>query len=417
MSLFYKNESANSNEIDRYIRRFRKKYIPERYNQVKMLDYLQDDEVYHYVSISNRADGKSFNYLHFFMRLAIDYDVGFLIITRHWTLQKSYVRTLNEIAKMFNDLDPKLLYFRNSDFYIRVMYKGDDHDLEIGLISDLTQVSDLKNESSYLANFPLIIFDEFLVFESEYFPDEYERLSLLYSSVNRRAKGSIPVIHNPKVFYLGNSINFSSPVLLGLNLFNRLEKQPLNSIYKYNKVVLEINKNEHANEDRVTEAFDEQNDNLANVVFTNNYYLIASEAEKKDLRVFGYHTIVKLKRNYLFIYYDYPKGLIMLSIHGFSKDYQYNLYPVDNKETSIYLKDSYFSNEYKRRFIVGRYKYDNVYTKSQVTNDSRLMILNISRIVREDHSKKVMNTSDSKQEKFKDDYIARTKAALLRRWL
>ena len=411
-----KNESANSDKFNRYVVRFRKKYIPKRYNQILLMDYLQDPKVFHLISISNRADGKSNNYIHFAMRMSIDFTVGFTIVARHWTVQKSYVRVLIEICREFSDLDESSIFFRNSDFYIRVLYKVEGKDKEIGIITDFTQVSDLKNESAFMSNFPFIIIDEFLVLEQEYFSDEYDRLSLLYSTINRKPKDSIPIIGNPKVLYLGNAINFSSPILLGLNLFNKIEKQPLNTVYKYGKVVLEMFKNEQANNDRATDAFDEENNDLANVVFSHNDYLIVSDAERDYLTFYGNKVIVKLKEKYLFIYYNIDRQLYMLSIRGFSKTYDFNMFPKDNTETSIYIKPSYYDEIYKNRFLKGKFKFDNVYSRYHVMTDGYLITLNIKKICRKDFARFKSEKEENKEAKFKDNYIEQTKRGMLRRW-
>lgn len=38
----------------------KKKYLPEEFNQLELLDELCNDEIYHYISITSRGDGKSF---------------------------------------------------------------------------------------------------------------------------------------------------------------------------------------------------------------------------------------------------------------------------------------------------------------------------------------------------------------------
>src|SRR5699024_3829990 len=69
-----------------YIEQFRKKHIPERYNQVKLLDHLNDHEIDHFISISSRTDGKSINYVHALLNIAIDYNLGLMFISRNMML-------------------------------------------------------------------------------------------------------------------------------------------------------------------------------------------------------------------------------------------------------------------------------------------------------------------------------------------
>lgn len=403
-------------KIQRYISRFRKKYVPKKYNQIKMLDYLTDDDVDHYISISNRADGKSYNYIHFFMRFAIDFDVNFMLIARHFTIQQMYVDQLRKIASTFSkSINPKNLQFINSQFYIKVIYKTDKGAKTIGLITDLNEAQDLKYNSAYLSDFPIIIFDEFLVLETDYLPDEYERLQTIYTSVNR--KENIDYIHFPKIFYLGNAVNFSSPILMNLGLFNKIENQSLNTIQKYGNKVLEINKNLNANEIRNTRAFDEEHDNVANVEFSNNKYLLPTENQRKQFRVYGEVCFVKLERNYLRIDFVFDKGLIMLSIVGFVKEYDYNLCEVDSNDKSIFLKETYYSDNYPRRFQKGEFLFENAPSRYYVLRDSQLLRLKITRLVSEVHARNNEDLLVSNEKKYNDNYISRTKRELINKFL
>ena len=403
-------------KIQRYISRFRKKYVPKKYNQIKMLDYLTDDDVDHYISISNRADGKSYNYIHFFMRFAIDFDVNFMLIARHFTIQQMYVDQLRKIASTFNkSINSKNLQFINSQFYIKVIYKTDKGAKTIGLITDLNEAQDLKYNSAYLSDFPIIIFDEFLVLETDYLPDEYERLQTIYTSVNR--KENIDYIHFPKIFYLGNAVNFSSPILMNLGLFNKIENQSLNTIQKYGNKVLEINKNLNANEIRNTRAFDEEHDNVANVEFSNNKYLLPTENQRKQFRVYGEVCFVKLERNYLRIDFVFDKGLIMLSIVGFVKEYDYNLQEVDSNDKSIFLKETYYSDNYPRRFQKGEFLFENAPSRYYVLRDSQLLRLKITRLVSEVHARNNEDLLVSNEKKYNDNYISRTKRELINKFL
>ena len=403
-------------KIQRYISRFRKKYVPKKYNQIKMLDYLTDDDVDHYISISNRADGKSYNYIHFFMRFAIDFGVNFMLIARHFTIQQMYVDQLRKIASTFNkSINPKNLQFINSQFYIKVIYKTDKGAKTIGLITDLNEAQDLKYNSAYLSDFPIIIFDEFLVLETDYLPDEYERLQTIYTSVNR--KENIDYIHFPKIFYLGNAVNFSSPILMNLGLFNKIENQSLNTIQKYGNKVLEINKNLNANEIRNTRAFDEEHDNVANVEFSNNKYLLPTENQRKQFRIYGEVCFVKLERNYLRIDFIFDKGLIMLSIVGFVKEYDYNLREVDSNDKSIFLKETYYSDNYPRRFQKGEFLFENAPSRYYVLRDRQLLRLKITRLVSEVHARNNEDLLVSNEKKYNDNYISRTKRELINKFL
>src|SRR5699024_6674248 len=129
-------------------------------------------------------------------------------------------------------------------------------DKTIALISDLNNATELKYFSNYLKKFPIMVYDEFLALETDYLHDEWDRLKTIYQSIDRME--SYQLIHKPKIFYFGNAINFESPILHGLKIFNILENHKINTakIYHYDfNIMLEINRNDNANEQRNVRAF------------------------------------------------------------------------------------------------------------------------------------------------------------------
>lgn len=65
MALFTKK--SDQEKYRAYLSDFRKKYIPKRYNQLHLMTDLLDPGIDHYLSISNRSDGKSYNHIHFLL--------------------------------------------------------------------------------------------------------------------------------------------------------------------------------------------------------------------------------------------------------------------------------------------------------------------------------------------------------------
>src|SRR5699024_12014773 len=86
-------------QYKRFIDRFRKNYIPPRYNQIKLLDELNNPDIDHFISISNRTDGKSFNYIHALLNIAIEFDVGISFYSRNMMLRVSYQQLIDEIIE------------------------------------------------------------------------------------------------------------------------------------------------------------------------------------------------------------------------------------------------------------------------------------------------------------------------------
>src|SRR5699024_8144101 len=155
---------------EKYVNNFREKHIPERYNQIKLMNFLNDDDVDHYISISNRADGKSFNYCHFLLKLSIDHDIGFTFVVRHFTVRNAGQKLFQKIIDSFQHFNPRDFQVMRTDFYIVLLYQ----DKQLGIITDLNQATDLKYQSNYLQDFPIIIYDEFLALEGDYLPDEWD---------------------------------------------------------------------------------------------------------------------------------------------------------------------------------------------------------------------------------------------------
>ena len=72
-------------EFQNFVSKFRRS-IPKQYNQIELADDLMNLDIDFLISISNRSDGKTFNYIAFFMKLAIDLDIKFTLIARHLSL-------------------------------------------------------------------------------------------------------------------------------------------------------------------------------------------------------------------------------------------------------------------------------------------------------------------------------------------
>ena len=260
----------------KYIENFRKYYIPQRYNQVKLLDELNNPEIDHFFSISNRTDGKSFNYIHALINIAIDYDLGITFLSRNMMLRASYQTLIEEIIEVSPLLDRGNFTFIRTQYYLELNYNGK----QIALISDLNNATELKYFSNFIKKFPIIVYDEFLALDTDYLPDEWERLKTIYESIDRVE--SYPLIDKPKVFYFGNAVNFNSPILHGFKLFNILENHPINTaktyFYDFN-IMLETSRNENANEQRNTRAFSSKNDSMTTGQFKTNSHMIATDNE------------------------------------------------------------------------------------------------------------------------------------------
>lgn len=414
MEIFFKKE-YNEKNLPKIVSDFREKNIPKQYNQIALIDNLLNTDIDHYISISNRADGKTYNYTHFFLKFALDTGIQLLFLSRDFMLRKSYQDLVTDIideSPYFNSDHVRII---NTQFFREIYYK----EQTLCFISDLNAATDLKYFSSRLKNVGIIIYDEFLALESDYLIDEWERLKTIYSSVNRNFK--LPLLKYPKVFYLGNAVNLSSPILSHLGIFTKLETQPINSMRIYDNICIELRKNTFVNTKRNTRAFNEEIDPLTQGQFDINKYNIALE---NDLKQKYNIIIVKLKENFLKIQYNNTLSKIILTIIGYSKYYDYNMLAKDNIDNSIYLTEKYFSENSFKKHLNNIYLYGNGYSKDFILSSyNNIYNLNIFKIIKEFSLKNKKNSSGlktnllSSETKQKDYYIELSKKSILSKLL
>lgn len=399
----------------KFINDFRKKHIPIRYNQVKLLDELNNPNIDHFISISNRTDGKSFNYIHALLHISITYGIGLSFFSRNMMLRVSYQTLLEEIIDQSTIYDREDFSFIRQQYYVALNYKK----TTVAIISDLNNATELKYFSNFLKKFPIMVYDEFLALETDYLPDEWERLKTIYESIDRMEE--YPLIYKPKIFYFGNAINFESPILHALKIFNILERHPINTaqVYHYDfNVMLEMNRNENANEQRNTRAFGSKDDAMTTAQFDTNNYRIATDSDRMEIKKNPRVLYVKLKTDYLKVWFNRDSLQVILSIESrIDGDYQYNLQLKDNRPHSLYLNESYFDESHIKKIDRGRYLFENNFSKNTITSDFyELNQLKIHRLIRE-----YLRTETPEQERtakegqYQDNYIEQTKRNLIRK--
>ena len=411
-------EFFNPTEEQRYkklIETFRENHIPVKYNQVKLLDELNNTDIDHYLSISNRTDGKSINYIHTLLYIAYEYGLGLTLITRNMMLRASYQDLIEDIIDISEFFDRSDITFIRSQYYVRVDYRG----RTLAIITDLNSATELKNFSNFLKKFPIMVYDEFIALETDYLPDEWQRLKTIYESIDRIEE--YPLIKKPKIFYLGNAVNFDSPILHGLKIFNILENHPLNTarIYKYDfNVMLEINRNENANERRNTRAFGSGDDAMTTARFESNSHNVANDNDRNHVKRNPRVIYVKVKNDFIKIWFNADTLTTILSVeHTIDGTYQYNLLLKDNRETSQFLNDKYFDEKHFKRIDRGDYLFNNKFSKDYITSDfNGLNELRINKIIRETLRKDNESVEvASKEKQFEENYIEKTKRGLMRK--
>lgn len=386
---------SDSEILDDYIKKFRKKYVPKNYNQIEMLDELTNDDVNHYISISNRTDGKSFNYIHCLLNLVWKFELGLTLVSRHYTLRVAYQNLIEKIVDKSNIMRREKLYFKRTDFYIMVMYDNK----KVALITDLNAATDIKVTSNLFIDFPIMVYDEFLALEDDYESNEWEKLRTIYASINR--DGIIPYIHFPKIIYLGNAVNFSSPVLAYLHLYKILENHKINTMKIYDDVCLEMRRNENANERRNLRAFREENDAMTTGKFEINSHNLASENDIYNVNKSPHEINVKITNECLKIRYNDTMQTIILSITNLCSDPDYCLKLKDVSKNIEFLdNDKYFRNNYYKKYNKNIFLFENQYSKDVILKGN-LINLNIIKIIKNHEIKQIKPFHSSIEEKEK----------------
>lgn len=363
----------------KFIEKYRKKYVPKKYNQIELFDHLFDKGIDWYVAISTRTDGKSFNYLGALLALCSEFDTGFTLICRHYTLRKVYFALLQKIMHTISYFNPEDLQGEVFDDYIEVHYKGKS----LGVITDLNNASDLKYSSNVLADYPIILYDEFLAIATDYLPDEDERLKTIYESIDRDFSDNPKrIIQTPIIILLGNAVNFDSPILAYLDLFNKLEQHKMNTLRKYENIILEMRMNKNSNEKRNLRAFKSENDAMTTGEFKFNNFQIVSEEQRAVIKKGDYYNFfIKDVERYIKVSYNKERKMYLISvvsgINAHEPEFCTQVVDVDNHTKLI--KETFYSDSHYKRYAKGFYLFENSYSKNYILGND-LVRLNILKL-------------------------------------
>lgn len=389
-----------------------RKTIPEEYNQIELCNELMNKDLDFYISISNRSDGKSFNYVGFFIKLAIEKGIGFMLVSRHFTLRYAYQELVDEIVSEMKGVNFNHIFYDKNDDYIKIGYKED----YIGIITDLNNATDLKYHSATLKYFPIIIYDEFLALEGDYLTDEWEKLKTIYQSVDRN-KDDIPFISHPKIFLLGNAVNFSSPILANLDIFKYLQNHKINTIRQHNNILIELRKNQNVNNKKNLRAFDSENDAMTTAQFNFNDYQLTDDNDIQYIQKNSDFFYIKTEFGYLKIIFNVNDLRTDIKFVPYVENYQFCTQIEDVKEDVIYLDERYYDydNHHKQYYKKGSFiTFDNAYTKSFVLDNDDLIALRIKKVIKR-YFKSKQTTEPNIDKIYEDNYIQRTKRAILNR--
>ena len=367
--------SSEKEEYTYYLNEYRSKYLPEEYNQLELLDHLCDEDIDHYMSITTRGDGKSFNYISAVSYLCYHLNMGCTLLVRHFTLQDKMRELVEDIFSTIRWFDyPKDFHIRSTSDYLIVSIA----DKDVLLITDINNASDLKQSSAVLKNFPIILYDEFLTLTDDYCKNEYEKIRTIYKSIDRIKDR--PYIKTPKCIYLANPVNFDSPLLPSLKIYNQLQTQEINTMKQYRNVLLELRRNDTRNDGKNTRAFpDEYDSDVTGQFDFSNYKLVS---EDQYLKIFQHSKSVKIKLpEKMMLHFIENNGKMIISIERSDNTEQYCFDLTDEKEDCQYLTEKYYKTSFIKKHEKGLFLYKDSFSKTYVQRDSRLMSINLFKLI------------------------------------
>lgn len=359
---------SEEEEYQNTLKEYKSKYLPKEYNQLELLDQLTNNDIDWYISVTSRGDGKSFNYIGAMAYLCYYLEFGCTLLVRHWTLQekaKTLVQDIIATIKMFS-LDD--LTYKNDTDYIIIYIKNKP----VFFITDLNRASDLKQASHLLKEFPIILYDEFLTLSSDYVANEYEKLKIIYQSIDRKANRKY--IDHPKIILLGNPVNFDSPVLPALKIYNAMQNQEINTIKQHKNILLELRRNDNRNAIKNSRVFPIENDEnyLGQFQFSN--YLLASEKDyTSNLRGARIATI-KIDDNLMMKIVDNQFNTI-LSIEQSDNNENYCIHLNDVTEKRLLIKDNYYKERFIKKYKKDMFLYKDAFSKQYIASHEDLQMI------------------------------------------
>lgn len=346
-----------------------RKNIPEKYNQVKLLDQLCNNKVDLLFSITTRTDGKTFNYLYALAKLSEAFDFTTIIIVRHMELRGAMVSQITNVYETMDDLKQGDLYPNINIEYIQMMYK----DKIPFIIVDLNNANDLKNYSSILKKANLILYDEFLSVGGQYADHEFLKFKTIFETMDRGTNSNMQYTNNRrKAIFLGNPVDFGSEFLSYWKLYQYLEHQPMNTIKLYKNVAIERRKNKVAQENKNNRIFNSTDNESITGTFNINTWAIK---EPKDL---DKKIIIKTVDKYIVIHLEKTP---VLEVTQIEKNYKYNTDLKDNNNNSTYLKTTYYNDNFLKKYNRKLFNFANQYSKDYILNN--YPTLKITKIINE----------------------------------
>lgn len=368
--------------------------IPKQYNHLELLTHLFDDDNQILTSITTRGDGKSYNFFNALMQISIKFnDFKFMLIARHFTIQQSYYTLLEKILSEQGIKKEQIAVYRGDDYVSFFV-----NNVEVALITDLNNATDLKYYSNILRDYRLIVYDEFLAIQGDYLIDEAERLKVIYESVDR---GEGYLLEQPKILLLGNPVNFSSPLLSYFDMYPMLERQPINTIQLHKNeygdgILIERRRNDEikALKEANHRLFNREDNSSVTGEFKTNRALLASPT------LIGFcdrNVTIKLDELHaLTIHYSKDRDYY-ISIKYPRLAYDYALHLSDYTPSTPLIKGTWYSEIAQSRLKSGKVFFSDTFSLNYLDETEYLQLMDFRKIISHELAKKVDNNTHEKE--------------------
>lgn len=365
MSLLTKDKNE---EYLKYLQKIRKN-IPAKYNQVELLNELCNDKVDLLFSITTRGDGKTFNFLYALAKLSEKFNFSTIVLVRHLEVRSAMIQQIDDVYRTMKDLNVKNFSYQIAPDYVKCCY-GEKVPF---IICDLNNANDLKNYSSLLRNANLVLYDEFLAVGGDYAPHEFLKFKTIFETMDRAEVPAMEYTNNRrKAIFLANPVDFSSEFLSVWKMYHYLETQKMNTIKIFKNIAIERRKNTNTQKTKNNRIFTSGTNESVLGKFKINSWAI-HEPKSNSRKV-----TIKTLDKYINIYYE-PTPI--LDVTSYEDSYSYNTDLVDNSEKSIFLKKSYYRDDFYKKYTKDKFYFSNQYSKSYILEN--YPTLNLMRIYRQ----------------------------------
>lgn len=372
-------------DVLKVFKKYRKKYIPQKFNQLDILENILNDNIDYGIDITTRSNGKTTNYVGMLTKLSIDFNFKVGYITDHFNQWDSVFANIKHTLKIFdiNIEDENDFWYFPLKGLIKFGYK----DKELGYIINISRPQDIKRYFSQVSECKILVYDEFIRADEDYYPNEDVLLNQIKQTCDKDSMNeNIKSIFGNKsrVILLANPINLLSPVLHSMGIIKILEEKEINDeVIIDGRTGLHLNSNAETNKEYIDDSFMPQlNKQEIETMFNINKYNVISSDYLSQI----YNNKDTLSSK---IYINSTKALIVTCLHNnyilsLTNDIRNCSFctNIEDKDVNrIYLDDNWIDNDYMSHlFEHDMFSFSDMYTKNEILS-SNLYQINYIRVI------------------------------------